>query len=87
MKSRALRDRRLQPIVRSMRRSKTYEYAPSGRKVKFEREGDRLIRWLTCYHCEMWYRADRPFPPVHCGDPECSAAAARRKRRSLVAWA
>ncbi len=85
MLNRPLKDRRFQPIVRSMRRQRTHEYVPSGRLVRFEREGDRLVRYLTCLICEDWYRAE-PNAPVHCGKGTCADAALHRKRKSMVAW-
>jgi hypothetical protein len=57
---------------------------PDKRKVKFEREGDRLVRWLTCHHCHLWYKADQSFPPIHCGKLECATAARKHRRKSVV---
>jgi len=79
------RSQRLQPTARSLR-LKRYEYPKTRRRVRFTRQAGRLVRWLTCLHCDRFYRADYDAPPVHCGRAVCANVTARRKRRSLAAW-
>lgn len=84
MQTRPLRDRRLQPNVKAMRMYPARHH-PDRRQVRLEREGDRIVRYLTCLICRLWYEAP-PAAPVHCGRSECARELSLRKRKSMAKW-
>lgn len=84
MKIRPLRDRRLQPNVKAMRRYPARHH-PDRRQVRLEREGNRLVRYLTCLVCRAWYEAG-PAAPLHCGRAHCAEMVSEIKRTTRVNW-